>query len=220
MFKKKCAYTLVELLVSLAIFSIVIGSLLTILISQNNFFSRASARMDVGVTARKVMDNMIKELRSSKLDEVIIYNIPMDQGGVLDYTDALSINFRVPVDFDSDGDVFDNFGRIEWGTEEELDGSIEYFWDSANDRVIRRLWDSTGVSNFESVIAENITDFRINAFSYAGGGNLVPATVNPNDAFAPEIVTIAVTAQRDTVGGRVLAVPLTYTLTNSVTWRN
>ncbi len=221
MLKKKRAYTLVELLVSLAIFSVVIGSLLTILISQNNFFSRASGRMDVAVRARKVMDNLVKELRRSKLEYVDIYDAPMDQGGVIDYDDAVSISFQVPVDFDNDGDVFDKFGRIEWGTEEGLDGNIEYYYDSANKRVMRRLWDSSDVSNFETVIAEDISDFKINAYYYDTNlGKLQAATVDPDDAKSPEIVTITVTAERKKVGGRTLAVPITYTLKNSVTWRN
>ncbi len=219
MLRKKRAYTLVELLVSLAIFSVIIGSLFAILISQNNFFSRASGRMDVGIAARKVMDSMVKELRRSKLDLVTVYDAPMDEGGAEDYVNGVSVNFQIPVDFDNDGDVFDKFGRIEWGSEEELDGSIEYYWDSANQRVIRRLWDSSGVSDYEIIIAENISAFKIEGFYYAGGGNLLPADPD-NDAAACELLKITLTAQKTSVGGRVLTTPLTYTLTNSITWRN
>ena len=218
MFKKKCAYTLVELLVSLAIFSIVIGSLLAILISQNNFFNRASGRMDVSVRARKVMDNIVKELRRSNLELVTVFDAPMDQGGDEDYINGVSVNFQIPVDFDSDGDFFDKFGRIEWGTEECLAGTIEYFWDNVSQKVTRRLWDASGVSNFETIIAENISAFRIEGLYYSGGA-LLPA-VPGNPSAACELIRVTLTAQRTTVGGRVLATPLTYTLMNTITWRN
>ena len=56
MLKRNSGYTLVELLISLGIFSVVIGSLFIILISHNNLFSRASGRMDVSARAQQLAE--------------------------------------------------------------------------------------------------------------------------------------------------------------------
>lgn len=211
----KKAYTLAELLVSLAIFTVVIGSLMSILISQNAFFSRASAAVDVGSKARKVMTLMVKELRSAKQEVVNVYDRPLDQGGVsLNHVAGQSILFQVPVDWDGDGDKFDIWGRIEWGCEGGIDWLIEYYYDSVNQRVMRRIWDDSMTAQSETVIAENISDFLIQGFQY----NSTLQTYVLHSAC--EVIDINITAERDTISGRTLASPLTYTLNNRVSWRN
>ena len=211
----KKAYTFVELLVSLAIFAIVIGSLMSILISQNAFFSRASAAVDVGSKARKVMTLMVKELRSAKQEVVNVYDRPLDQAGVSqDHINGQSIIFQFPVDWDGDGDKFDEWGRIEWGCEGGLEWAIEYYYDSVNQRVMRRLWDNADTAQSETIIAENISNFLIQGFQY----DSTSRTFILHSAC--HIIEITITAQRDSISGRTLDSPLTYTLTNRVTWRN
>ncbi|MFH1061790.1 MAG: type II secretion system protein [Candidatus Omnitrophota bacterium] len=215
MMNSKKAYTLAELLVSLAIFTVVIGSLMSILISQNAFFSRASAAVDVGGKARRVMTLMVKELRLAKQEVVNVYDRPLDQPGVsLDHTNGKSIVFQFPVDWDGDGDKFDEWGRIEWGCEGGLDWSIEYYYDSVNQRVMRRVWDAANTAQSETVVAEDISNFLIQGFQY--DSSLQTYILHS----ACEIIEINITAQRDSISGRTLDSPLTYSLINRVTWRN
>jgi prepilin-type N-terminal cleavage/methylation domain-containing protein len=208
-------YTLVELLVSLAIFAVVIGSLMSILISQNTFFSRAAASVDVGSSARKVMDLMVKELRTAKGSVVHVYDRPLDQGGVvLDHINGKSIVFQVPVDWDGDGDRFNDWGVIEWGNEGGLEWSTEYYYDAPNRRVMRRLWSDANVAVSETEVADNISDFLIQGFRYN-------TTTRSYELYSScDLIEITVTAERDTVAGRTVAAPLTYTLVNRVKWRN
>ncbi|MCG2713185.1 MAG: type II secretion system GspH family protein [Candidatus Omnitrophica bacterium] len=213
MLKRKGGYTLVELLVSLGIFGVLIGSLFTILISQNNFFGRASGAMEVGVTARKVMVLLVKELRTAKQEVVTVYDRPLDQAGVIeDHINGRSILFQVPVDFDGDGDFFDENGLIEWGCEGGHEWAIEYYWDNTNNRVMRRLWDTSSTAVSETVIAENISNFLIEGYMYNGAAY--------ERSSSCQLLKITVTAQKTTLLGRTLPTPLTYTLNNQVSWRN
>ena len=208
-------YTFAELLVSLAIFTVVIGSLLSILISQNTFFSRAIASVEVGSAARKVVGLLVKELRVAKSEVVNLYGSPIDEPGAsLNHTDGKSIVFQVPVDWDNDGDRFDEWGVIEWGCEGGLNWAIEYYYDSANKRVMRRLWDDTDTARSETVIAENISDFMMQGFRY----NTTTKAYELHSSC--DVVEITVTAEQDNIGGRSMAIPLEYTLINRVTWRN
>ncbi|MBI4845257.1 MAG: type II secretion system protein [Candidatus Omnitrophica bacterium] len=214
MLKGKKGYTIVESLIAMAIFTLIIGTLFTMLISQNNFFSQSRAKMDVSSAARKAMTVIIKEMRLCKVEYVEVYNLPIDQGGVIDHTDATSIKFQVPVDWDGDGDFFNEYGIIEWGAEGQEDYALQYYWDSANERIIRRVWDSSANEDSFTVIAEDIFDFKINGFKY----NSASQNVEPDSSC--EIVEIEITARRSQISGRSLANPLTYTLSNRVAWRN
>ncbi len=213
MSNNKQAYTLAELLVSLAIFSVVIGSLMTILISQNAFFSRASASVEVGSNARKVMSLMVKELRLSKVDFVTVYDKNGNIFGTA-YPNGTTIVFQVPIDWDGDGDRFDDFGRIEWGSEGGLGWKIEYYYDEANKRVMRRLLDTSDIVQSETVIAEDISAFLIQGFMYEATSQTYILHS------ACDIIKITITSEKDSISGRTLTVPLTYTLTNQVSWRN
>ncbi|MBU1043813.1 MAG: type II secretion system GspH family protein [Candidatus Omnitrophica bacterium] len=214
MLKNNNAYTLAELLVSLAIFSVVIGSLMTILISQNAFFSRASASVEVGANARKVMSLMVKELRLSKVDRVEVYDKNGNKYDKDTHPDGADIYFKVPIDCDNDGDRFDVNGNIEWGCEGGLEWFIEYYFDEANKRVMRRLLDASKIAQSETVIANNISGFLIQGFHY----NFTNKIYEPDSAC--NVLRITITSERDSISGRILDTPLTYTLTNQVSWRN
>ncbi|MBU1086986.1 MAG: type II secretion system GspH family protein [Candidatus Omnitrophica bacterium] len=213
MLKNKNAYTLAELLVSLAIFTVVIGSLMTILISQNAFFSRASASVEVGSNARKVMSLMVKELRLSKVENVNLFD---ENGNAFDaaHPDGVDIVFQVPIDWDGDGDRFDINGNIEWGCEGGLGWKIEYYFDEDNKRVMRRLLDGSNVAQSETVIADNISGFLIQGLHYDFTNKLYKLDSSC------DVVEITITSEKDSISGRTLDTPLTYTLSNRVSWRN
>jgi len=218
MHKIKGGYTLVELVISLGIFSVVLGSLFTVLVSQNNFFGRANARMEVDASVRKVMMNMVKELRAAKIEYVDIRDRPLDQGGVsLDHINGRSITFQVPVDWDGDADVFNEYGVIEWGAEGQLDWFLEFYYDSTNGQVIRRVWDGSNAEVSSTVIAAGISGFNIQGFEFNSGTGTYQSIAGN---YTKDIVEITVTAQKTTLGGRALATPIAVTLRNRVHWRN
>jgi hypothetical protein len=211
-------YTLVELVVSMGIFTLVLGALLSVLISQNNFFSRATGRLDLDRAVRKVMNNVVKEMRVSKVDLVDIYDRPLDEGGAaLDHINGRSITFQMPVDWDGDGDVFDEYGVIEWGADGQEGWSVEYCWDSVNNHVVRRVWDSSMMEVSEIVIAENISLLRFQGFTYNAGTQTYESK---SGEYTRDVVEVTVTAQKTTMNGHPLATPLSMTLVNTISWRN
>lgn len=220
-FKTK-GYTILELLVSLGIFTVVIGALFSMLISQNSFFSRMAGKLDVCFMARKAANMLVKELRVSGASVYVdIWDRPIDQGGVgQDHINGRSVTFQVPVDYDDDGDFFDDLlGVIEWGADGQFEAVLEYCWDDVNNRVLRRVWDNNIPSNLvsETVIAENISAFNIQGFTY----NSLTKTYESNPIeYVKDIIEITITAEKATLAGRTLDTPLTFTISQRVFCRN
>lgn len=211
---KSSGFTLVELLVTMGIFSVIIGSLFSVLISQNNFVSLCSGKWEVARKSRKIMNILIKEARMSSPLNVSVYSLPMDQGGSVRTDTGPSLEFQSPVDWDADGDFVDEFNRVEWGAENSLGWSIEYCWDSATEQVLRRVWDDTNSLVSQVLVADNITNFQVVGLIYDTGTN----SYIPEDDM--EMAEIQMTSVQRTSGGRTLAVPLTFELQNTVFFRN
>ncbi len=208
-------FTMVETLVSLAIFSLIIGSLLSLAVTQNNFFNACMGKWDVNRLARKSMNNMVKEIRMSNALNSSIWDRPIDQAGVTeDANNGRSVVFQLPVDWDGDGDFLDDYLRLEWGAEGGLDWTIEYCWDNTTEQLLRRVWDDTNTLVSQIVISNNVSSFLIKGYRYDLGLNRYVV----DSAF--EIVEIELTVIKRTMGGRTLTTPLTFDLSNRIFWRN
>ncbi len=209
------AFTMVELIITMGIYSVIIGAMFGLIVSQNSFFSQINGRLDVGRATRKSMNILIKELRTSKLSLVSVFDRPIDQAGVTaDHVNGRSIVFQVPVDWDNDDDKFDNQGRIEWGADGNLDWVLEYCWDSTTNQLLRRVWDNTNTLSSGTIVAPNMSSFQIRGFRY----DLATKKYVLDPAI--EIVDITLTVRKTSIGGRTLSAPLTYTLNNRVHCRN
>ncbi|MFH2138829.1 MAG: prepilin-type N-terminal cleavage/methylation domain-containing protein [Candidatus Omnitrophota bacterium] len=217
--KKNSGYTLVEMLVSMGIYAVIVGSLFTLLISQNTFITNNTARMDVDLNARKAMIIMVKELRMSKKDLCFIYDKPIDQLGAAITFQGPSIVFQVPVDWDGDGNVFDNFGRIEWGIDGKLDYNVEYciIAGDTEGRLWRRVWDDSNKLVSSTEIARGLANFWVEGLYWDTGGKKYAQALSGS---AVEIFDITIRTEKNTVRGRNLASPLRLTLTNRVSTRN
>ncbi|MBU0633445.1 MAG: hypothetical protein KKB82_07885 [Candidatus Omnitrophica bacterium] len=214
--KKNAGYTLIEAIFTVGIFTFVIGSLFTMLIHQNSFFNRTMSKFDVSRMTRKVMNIMVKEIRFSNLLTVSIYDRPMDRFGVTsEYRDGKSIEFQVPVDYEpKDGDFTDEFGRLEWGADGQLDWSIEYCWDSETEQVFRRVWDENSVLVSEIEIGSEITSFSIKGYSFKAG----PDRYKLDSAY--KIIEIELSSVKTTMAGRTLDNPISCTLSQRIMCRN
>ena len=184
-------------------------------VAHSRYVDQCVGKWDVANQVRKSVSSLIKEARMSTGLNVAVYDRPVDQvGAVLDSNNGQSIVFQVPVDHDSDGDFLDNFGRIEWGADNNLDWSIEYCWDSTTEEVLRRIWDSGNTLRENIVMANDISAFRIRGYNYSTSSHSYVISANL------EMAEIDVTAVKTELRGRTLPTPFRLTLNNQVVWRN
>ncbi|MFH2145853.1 MAG: hypothetical protein ABII75_07510 [Candidatus Omnitrophota bacterium] len=213
--KKNAGYTLIEAIFTVGIFTFVIGSLFTMLIHQNSFFNRTMSKFDASRMTRKVMNIMAKEIRVSNLLTVSIWDRPMDKFGVTsEYRDGKSIEFQVPVDWDNDDDFTDEFGRLEWGADGQLDWSIEYCWDSDTEQVSRRVWDENSVLVSETQVGREIASFSIKGYAFNSSANKYQLRA------AYEIIEIELSSVKTTMAGQTLDNPISCTLSQRIMCRN
>ncbi len=206
-------FTLVEVIVSLGIITLILGSLFNVLISQNRIFNLSMAKWDLSNDARKAMNLLVKEARMSDALYVQIYDLPMDQAGNK-ASSGVSVEFQVPVDWDADGDFVDQYNQTEWGADGHFDWSIEYYRDSASNELKRRVWDSAGAMDSQTTISTNITAFQVNGYRYSGSLKKYVLDIDL------EIIEVSISATKSLLRGITLNVPLAVSLKNRINFRN
>ncbi len=103
---KSAGVTLVEVLIATVILSVIIALLLSFtntVVDASNVYNQVTTMEQTG---NEIIELMVESLRSAR-----IQNLPAEGDS--------QISFQVPVDQDSDGDVFDSNFDIEWGVERE-----------------------------------------------------------------------------------------------------
>lgn len=129
-------FTLIEILIVVAIFSVVMTFIYSIMASGRSSWYTADTAIYVQQQARQALDVMAKELRQSSTS--VISGVPADD---VNYT---SITFRIPEDTDSDGDVLNSTYDVEWSN------PISYSR-NANSQIYRNATDAQ-----PSILANNI----------------------------------------------------------------
>ncbi|MBU4346541.1 MAG: prepilin-type N-terminal cleavage/methylation domain-containing protein [Candidatus Omnitrophica bacterium] len=140
-------FTLVEILISIFIFSLVFMAMFMLLSGGQASFYTGDAQVELNQGLRNALITMNRELRQTRSTE--INGVPADDNF---YT---SVTFRVPEDVDGDGDVIDASGSMEWS------GNINYAL-NADNQIIRL------VQADQSILANNISSLRFRRFA----GNL------------------------------------------------
>ncbi len=105
--KAKKGFTFIEMMIVLAVFIVIGGSLSYILSSGEGAWYMSDARIVASQEGRRAMSAVIREIRQS--GPSVITNCPADSLWRL-----AQINFSIPVDIDNDGDVIDISDDIEW----------------------------------------------------------------------------------------------------------
>jgi type II secretory pathway pseudopilin PulG len=208
--KKTNSFTLVEIMIVAVIFILVIGGIFTVLAIGRFSWQQTETSIELQQDLRKAMMRLTKELRESGFDSIGNPQVTIQDGIGQNNTDIL--RFLIPVDYDNDGDIIDIGGNIEWGAPtlwankdpdceapgdncQYLNYKIEYLINAQN-QFIRRILDVDNVVVREDNYANNILDFQ----------------VSRDD----RIVTITITARKDTVFGRTI----TKSLTSDIYLRN
>lgn len=131
-------FTFIETIVTLLIFSIILGAIFTAMAMGRLSWYSGDAQVEVQQETRKGLSGMTRELRQTRSS--VIRDVPPD-GNYYN-----TITFNVPEDIDGDGDTIDNTGNIEWSSD------ITYSLGGLNNKQLLRT--EGGQS---TVLANNIT---------------------------------------------------------------
>lgn len=147
----RAAFSLLELLVGVAIFFIIIGAVFSLLISGKRAFEVGNVQVEVEQEARRALDYMSKELRQSSANKI---QAPAD--GISSSTIIFEIAYNV--DNSADGDVINSFGAIEWSDDAGVSriGTITY--SLLGGQILRNL----SFTGEQSVLANRITALTFN----------------------------------------------------------
>ncbi|MBM3252768.1 MAG: hypothetical protein FJZ16_00755 [Candidatus Omnitrophica bacterium] len=169
---------IIEIAITMVIFLILIGMLYGAISSNRVTVNEAQDKVKLQQEARKTLDRLEKELRASRNSLVTIS--PTND----------SVTFQVPVDWDSDGDVVDAIGAVEWGAEGNLNWTIQYLLGGINNQqILKRVFNTAGIQQgTDTVIANDIGSFQIT-----------------RQIAQPNRIIINLTAQRTTLDQRTLS---------------
>jgi type IV pilus assembly protein PilW len=157
---KEGGFTIVELLIYMAMFVVVLGGMYSIMISNTRTYSSQENRVEMTQDLRAAMNLMVREIRMAGCDPEDIDNVGFVNDADDNYdTDADSIHFTE--DIDASGAPIANSEDINY----YLNGSQQ---------IVRR----TGDGDVQPV-AENITDLTF-TYMYADG-DLSTVVGDPDD---------------------------------------
>ena len=157
LFRNKRGFTLVELMVAIAISSIVFGAIYAVFASVNRTCTNNEVTADVMQHMRTSIDFMEQDIRMAGLD-------PFDSSGAgIELWDTDKLRFTA--DRNRDGTI--NTADLSDGIQEMDLERITYEWDSANRRLRQCL--SEGTTDDWDTVAENVTAFQFDYFKADGG---------------------------------------------------
>ncbi len=149
---KRGGYTLIEMLIVLAIVSLLFSAVFGVLNVGNISFNIGSARQTIENQARQGLDNMLRELYETS-------------GGRVVLSGANSvITFMLPVGFDGAGNLL-------WGAEGVQNYKIRYLVDK--NQLVRNILDSS-----DKLISQKVLATDIQSLLFALDGSMMTVTLN------------------------------------------
>lgn len=176
----KTGFTLVELVVVMAIFSIVTGVIYSVFASVNRTSTKNEVTAEVMQNARTSIEFMEQDIRLAGLDRFKT----ADAGIEGTPTDT---HLQFTADRNMDGAI--NTANVIDGIQEQDLEQITYTYEAGGRRLRQCL--SEGTTNAWDTVAENVTDFQ---FTYLDAAdNILPA---PVDASLVRTVQISLTIEK------------------------
>ena len=136
---RKSGYTLIEMLVVLAIISLLFSAVFGVLTASNTSFNTSSVRQTIENQARQGLDNMLRELYETSGGRVVL-----SEGNSV-------ITFKLPVGFDGSGNLL-------WGAEGVQDYKIRYLID--NKQLIRRVLNASDILISQKVLSADAQSLK------------------------------------------------------------
>lgn len=178
-------FTLVEVLVSLALFSIIVMAVATVLVPLRRSYTTQEVAAGAQQTTRLAIDFMVNDIRVAGLDPIGEANAGIEE--------ASALLFRFTVDRAPQGGEAN--GEIDEGNFERL----TYAWDAPNQRL-QVTQDAGTASSVTDTMVDNVSDMRFTYFDEDGA-----VTTDQN-----EIRSVAITMTVEEPAGREGTVERTY----------
>ncbi len=183
--RKDRGFTLVEMLVALAMFSIIVAAVGTVLVPLRRSYTTQEVAAGAQQTTRLAVDFMLNDIRLAGLDP-----IGEASAGIEDAS-ALLMQFtidRAPQGGEANGEIDE--GEFE---------RLTYAWDAPNQRL-RLTYDAGTASSDTETLVDNVSNLR---FTYFDEDDV--ETTNVND-----IRTVAITMTVEEPAGRDGMISRTY----------
>lgn len=166
--------TLIELMISVTIFTLVMAAVMTFMVQSRRSYSDTSDRIHYQQGLRAVVSMMTRELRSAGCDPTEV--------GFDEFTLASTIGLQCRMDLNGDSDVLDN----------SPDETVTYNYNAGQ----QELWRNDGVNNM--VVLRDVTNVVFRYFD-ENGVELVNTPLNAVDR--DRVRSVAVTLAGETESG-------------------
>lgn len=195
------AFTLVEILVAMAMVGMIIGGIYTVFISTNRSYHTQDRVADAQQRVRVGVDFMVRDIRLAGMDPVGPATDAVDTNGA-GIKEATASKIRFTADMDMDGTI------------DEADRErITYEVDLVNNRLSQCLYEGTGSESWQALI----NDVSALSFSYRDvNDNPITVPVSALNLANIRTVVITMTAQGTDVRGETF----TRTLNARISCRN
>jgi prepilin-type N-terminal cleavage/methylation domain-containing protein len=140
-------FTLVEIMVAVAITTLMVGMIYTMLAAGQEAWDIKSTQTDMQARGRLAMSQMVKELRQTTRTST---QNPSPNIAIPSTPNNRQIDFYLPLDLDGDGTIADTNGAVEWDTSNKI--QYQYV---PGQTMLRRL-----EKGEKQTIALNVSDVR------------------------------------------------------------
>ena len=199
------AFTLVEILIAMAMVGIVMAGIYTVFISTNRSYHTQDRGADAQQRGRVGIDFMVRDIRVAGLDPLGPAIDPVDGNGA-GIKEATATTLRLTADFDING-VIDNGDGIAPLNQERIT------YDFSNNTLRRCLYEGTGSETWQTLV----NDVSALVFTYRdASGFIIPVPVSAANLPNIRTVEISMTVEGEDVRGE----PFWRTLNTRVSCRN
>jgi len=186
------AFTLVEILIAMAMIGIVMAGIYTVFVSTNRSYHTQDRVADAQQRVRVGIDFMVRDIRMAGLDPAVDPAIDPVDGNGAGIKEATATKLRLTTDFDMNG-VIDNGDGIALLNQERIT------YDFSNNTLRRQLYENTGNATGWQTL---VNDVSVLSFSYRDA-NDAPITVPVSAVNLTNIrtVVISMTVEGEDVRG-------------------
>jgi len=153
---RRGGFSLIELLVAMAVSLVILGAMYSVFIGQNRTFSNQESIVDVQQSVRAGMDMIVREVGMAGYDPVRV-NVDSSTANNFNGVTVNALQLQIKADLNGNG-------VIDTSNEE----TVVYAFDAANKRITRTIGSDT------QPFVENVESFT---FEYLDGDGNVTATL-------------------------------------------